>query len=145
MTSPRAAVTSVELSRRVLDTVDLVVQGFSLRSIADRHKIDWAQARDDYFAGMRALNDRSMDATLALRDEVTARERVLIASNMTRARAGDKGAATIVQRADELLVSIWGLRSIRVDLPEPDHDPMLAEAMEAYLEGVAEKIEKTRR
>ena len=140
----RKAATTMELSKRVCDTVDLVVQGFTLRAIADRHKIDWRQARADYLTGVQLLADRSLEATLALRDEVTMRQRVLIASNMPRARAGDLKAAMIVQRADDILISIHGLRSIKVDMPEPDPDPLIAEAMEAYLEGVADKIEKIR-
>jgi len=139
---PRAAVTGAGLQKRRFDTVDLVIQGFTLRQIAEHHKLDYPTAREDYLAGMALLRDHSLEATKALCDEVTARQRMLIASNMARARAGDVKAATIVQRADEMLISIWGLRSLKVEMTEIPSDPNIAVAMEAYLTGIAEKPPK---
>jgi hypothetical protein len=141
---PRRAVisrepTSVELQQRRFDTVDLVIQGFSLRQIGEHHGLNVSDVRRDYLIGMETLRDHSIEATKALRDEVTARQRLLIASNMAKARAGDVRAATIVQRADEMLVSIWGLRSLRVEIPDPEPDPDIAVALEAYLTGITEK------
>ena len=55
---------------------------------------------------------------------------------MAHAKAGDKAAAMIVQNADSLLVSIWGLRSLRIDQPARPHDAHLTEAVSAYLDGI---------
>lgn len=136
------AETSVELSQRQLDTVELVVQGVSLRAIAERHGLKYREVREDYLNGMRIINDRSIEATLALRDEVTMRQRLLIFSNMPKARAGDRAAAAIVQRADEMLMSIWGLRSVKIEKAEIPADPVIAAAMDAYLTGITEQVRK---
>lgn len=139
---PHVAATSAELEQRQLDTVDLVVQGIPLRAIAKKHGCSLGQVHADYGAGMKKLADRSMDAIVALRDEITLRQKSLIAANMPAARAGDKSAALIVQRADELLTSVWGLRSLKVTMAEVPRDPMIAEALEAYLTGIAEKVRR---
>jgi hypothetical protein len=133
--------TTAALVKRRLDTVDLIIQGATLRQVGELHHLAIEAVRFDYFAGLEMVTDRSIKATIALRDEVTMRQRLLIMANMKRALDGDKGAATIIQRADELLVSIWGLRAIKPDFELPS-DPMLTEALEAYLVGVAEQIAK---
>lgn len=132
----------MELTQRTLDTVDLVVQGVSLRAIAERHGLQIREVREDYLAGMKVLSDRSIEATLALREEITMRQRLLIASNMKKARDGDRSAAAIVQRADEMLIWIHGLRSVTEKRAEIPADPLITEAVEAYLAGVAADIRK---
>jgi hypothetical protein len=131
-----AAGTEAERVARQMDVVDLIVNGASLPQVARHYKIDLERARDDYVAGLARLVDTSIDRSLALREEVTARQRLLIFENMPRARVGDRTAAAIVQNADSLLASIWGLRSLRIDRPaRPGSDP-LSDAVSAYLDGI---------
>ena len=133
-----AAGTEAEMTALEMDIVDLVVNGASLRQVAKHFKIDPETARLHYAAGLARLIDTSIDRSVALREEVTARQRELILANMSRAKAGDKASAAIVQSADNLLASIWGLRSLRIERPRPrrasgDH---LADAVSAYLDGI---------
>lgn len=131
-----AAGTEAELVARQMDVVDLVVNGASLRQVARHFGIDPEQARRDYAAGLARLIDSSIDRSVALREEVTARQRELILANMPRAKAGDRAAASIVQQADGLLASIWGLRSLRIERPARPRDDALADAVSAYLDGI---------
>jgi hypothetical protein len=126
------------------DIVDLIVNGASLRQVAAHFDITPPEARNEYRAGIDMLRDRSIDASMDLRDEVTMRQRELILSNMARAKAGDVKAATIVQKADDMLTSIWGLRSLRIDPPRRPPDPGIAAAMEGYLAGLDESTKKGR-
>ena len=75
-----------------MDVVDLIVNGASLRQVARHFKIDTETARLHYTAGLARLIDTSVDRSLALREEVTARQRELILANMARAKAGDRAA-----------------------------------------------------
>ena len=131
-----AAGTEAERIARQMDIVDLIVAGASLRQVAKHFKIDPEQARKDYAAGLAHLIDTSVDRSIALREEVTARQRELILANMARAKAGDRAAAAIVQGADGLLASIWGLRSLRIERPPRRGDERLADAVSAYLDGI---------
>lgn len=128
-----------KLIRRKLDTFDLVVQGATIRQVAERHGIHYSEARQDYLDAIAMLNERTMESVAAMRDEITARQRTLILANMPRARAGDDKAANIVQRADNLLVGLWGLRTARLDVTVKRSDT-LDDALSAYLQGVADKI-----
>jgi hypothetical protein len=130
-----AAGTEAELVARQMDVVDLIVNGASLRQVARHFKITLNQARADYTAGLAHLIDTSIDRSIALREEVTARQRELILANMARAKAGDRAAASIVQQADGLLASIWGLRSLRIERPRRG-DNALSDAVAAYLDGI---------
>ena len=132
------AETDAELITRQLDTVDLIVAGATLRQVAKAHGVEMSQVRVDYAAGLEILRDKSVDRSLQLREEITARERRLVFANMTRAMAGDKTAAMIVQHADQVLASIWGLRSLRVETPAREPDPAIASALSAYLAGLQE-------
>ena len=131
------AMSDAELVTRRLDIVDLIVHGASLRQVAKHFKISHELVRIDYAAGLELLRDRSVDRSLQLREEITARERALIFANIERAKAGDKSSAMIVQHADQVLASIWGLRSLRVETPAREGDPQLADAVTAYLHGLA--------
>lgn len=131
-----AAGTEAEFVARQMDIVDLIVNGASLRQVADHYKIDWATARADYTAGLARLIDTSIDRSIALREEVTARQRALVLANMPRAKAGDRSSAAIIQAADNLLASIWGLRSLRIERPARPRSDALADAVSAYLDGV---------
>jgi hypothetical protein len=122
-----------------LDVVDLVVNGATIRQVSEHFKVPYKTARSAYMEGLQQVTDRSIDRTIAMREEITARQRILIFSNMARARAGDRAAAQIVARADALLASVWGLRSIRIELPDRPPDPQIAAAMEGYLSGLAEQ------
>jgi hypothetical protein len=106
------------------DIVDLIVNGASLRQVAAHFDITPPEARNEY--------------------RVTMRHRELLLSNMARAKAGDVKAATIVQKADDMLTSIWGLRSLRIDPPRRPPDPGIAAAMEGYLAGLDESTKKGR-
>ena len=129
--------TEAELVARQMDVVDLIVNGASLRQVSKHFKIEYEQARLDYAAGLRRLTDNSIDRSLAMREEVTARQRELILANMARAKAGDRSSAAIIQAADNLLASIWGLRSLRIDRPARRGDDALTDALSAYLAGIA--------
>lgn len=134
------AETTLELNQRRLDTVDLIIQGATLRQVAERHGIGLTEAREDYQVAMRLLNEHAVDRVLDMREEITGRQRTLILANMSKARMGDVKAATIVQRADQMLADIWGLRYIRPDPTEVPRDPMIAAALAVYLEKVAERV-----
>jgi hypothetical protein len=131
-----AAGTEAEYVARQMDVVDLIVNGASLTQVAKHFKIHPETARDDYTAGLARLVDTSIDRSIALREEVTARQRQLILANMARAKAGDKASAAIVQAADNLLASIWSLRSLRIEHTPRPRDSMLADAVSAYLDGI---------
>lgn len=128
--------TDAELITRQLDTVDLIVGGATVRQVAAHYGLDMHTVRDDYHAGLNLLTDRSIDRSIALREEITLRQRALILANMPRAKAGDRISAQIVQNSDALLISLWGLRSLRADPPARRTTSELAEAVEAYLDGV---------
>lgn len=130
--------TDAEVTARDFDIVDLIVNGASLRQCAKHYGIDLNTARAAYARGLAALVDSSIDRSIALREEVTARQRELILANMARAKAGDKSSAMIVQNADSLLASIWGLRSLRIEPPARPRDPAIADALDAYLRGITE-------
>ena len=134
------AETTLELDQRRLDTVDLIIQGATLRQVADRHGLSLTEVKEDYQIAMRLLNEQSGDRVLDMREEITARQRTLILANMSKARAGDLKAATVVQRADQMLSDIWGLRYIRPEPTEAPHDPMIAAALTVYLEKIAERV-----
>jgi DNA-binding CsgD family transcriptional regulator len=134
-----AAGTEAEATALEMDVVDLIVAGASLTQVAKHFKIDRETARDHYTAGLERLMDTSIDRSIALREEVTARQRELILANMARAKAGDRASALIVQGADNLLASIWGLRSLRVERPHVRRsDGALSDALDAYLSGILE-------
>lgn len=132
-----AAGTEAERIARQMDVVDLIVNGASLRQVARHFAINITTARADYAAGLAYLMDSSIDRSIALREEVTLRQKELILANMARAKAGDKSSAAIVQSADNLLASIWGLRSLRIERPARPRDDALADAVSAYLVGIA--------
>ena len=129
--------TEADLVARQMDVVDLIVSGASLTQCARHFKIHIETVRDDYKAGLARLTDNSVDRSLALREEVTARQRELILANMARAKAGDRSSAAIIQAADNLLASIWGLRSLRIERPARPNDGVLGDAVSAYLAGIA--------
>lgn len=129
--------TAAEATAMDFDIVDLIVNGASLRQVAKHFGIDHNAARLAYARGLAALVDGSVERSIALREEVTARQRELILANMARAKAGDAKSAQIVQNADSLLASIWGLRSLRIEPPARPRDAAITDAVEAYLEGVA--------
>ena len=116
--------------------VDLVVNGATLRQIGTTYKISPEEARQEYHRGLAMLNERSIDDALAMRDEVTARQKALILANLPKAKAGDLKAAMIVQKADDLLTSIWGLRSLKIDVPRRPGDAGIADSVEAYLASI---------
>ena len=132
-----AAGTEAEYVARQMDVVDLIVNGASLTQVAKHYGIAVETARQDYTAGLARLTDTSIDRSIQLREEVTARQRELILANMARAKAGDRAAASIVQQADNLLAGIWGLRSLRVERPRARrNDDALTDAVSAYLDGI---------
>jgi hypothetical protein len=133
---PTDAVTDAELWQRRLTTVELVVMGASIRQVAERHDVDYQTARDDYFTGLAAVNDRTSDAVIAMRDEVTMRERSLILAMMPLAKAGDTKAAGVIQRADDMIAGLWGLRSARLDVTV--RPSSLQDALNSYLEAAVE-------
>jgi len=137
-----SAGTEAELITRQLDVVDLIVNGATVRQVSTLHKRDMAEISRDYAAGLAMLRDHSIDASIALRDEITARQRALILANMPRARGGDRVSAQIVNQADGLLASIWGLRSLRVERPPRPGDPGISDAVAAYLVGLADSVPK---
>jgi hypothetical protein len=137
------AETEAEDVARQFDVVDLIVNGATVKQVADHFLCSIATVRRDYAAGVEALRDRSIETTMALRDEITMRQRSLILANMPRARAGDRASALIVQGADALLASIWGLRSLRIEPPKRPRDPALAAAVEGYLEGLRDAASTT--
>lgn len=137
-----SASTEAELVARQMDVVDLVVNGASLRQVARHFAITGETARQDYAAGLARLVDTSIDRSIALREEVTARQRELILANMARAKAGDRHAAAIVQGADGLLASIWGLRALRTEPPPRPRDDALADAVSAYLDGITASVRR---
>jgi hypothetical protein len=130
------AETPAALITRRLDTVDLIVQGASLRQVAERHEVDYFTARNDYYEGLAMLSDRTAKAVVAMRDEVTMRQKALIFANMKLAQMGDSKAATVVQNADSMLVSLWGLRSVRLEAAATPDSP-LREALNTYRERAA--------
>jgi hypothetical protein len=134
----RKAATEAEDVAHVFEVVDLIVSGATLRQVAEHYKCTLDTVRADYQLGLSLLIDRSVDRSMALREEITARQRALIFANMVSARAGDKNAAAIVNRADALLASIWGLRSLRVEAPPRRGDPTIAAALEGYLTGLTD-------
>jgi hypothetical protein len=134
--------TEAERTSMRFDIVDLVIAGASLRQVAKHFDITPPEARQEYRAGLDMLKDRSVDAAMDLRDEVTERQRALIMANLARAKSGDVKSAQIVQKADDLLTSIWGLRSLTIDRPPKPKDPLIASAMEGYLAGLADATPK---
>jgi hypothetical protein len=136
VTDPSATETDAEVVTRQFAIVDFIVAGASLRQTATHFKLSVAECRREYQAGVEILRDRSIDSALTLRDEITARQRSLIFANMSKARAGDRPAATIIHNADALLASIWGLRTLRVEMAPRPKDPGIAAAMEGYLAGI---------
>lgn len=121
-----------------LDVVDLIVGGASMRQIAETYSTTLKAIRVAYRCGLERLVDKSADRSMMLREEITARQRSLVLANLARAKLGDRNAAVIVQKADALLASIWGLRSLRVDVLPPPGDPAIAAALDGYLAGLAE-------
>jgi len=136
----RSASTEAELRVRQLDTVDLIVGGATVRHVSEHFGRDVEDVRKDYAAGLALLVDKSVDRAVQLREEVTARQRALILANMPKAKAGNLQSAHIVAAADNLLASIWGLRSLRIDPPVREGDARLADAVEGYLAGLAEGV-----
>lgn len=136
----RRAETTMELTQRRLDTVDLIIQGATLRQVADRHGLMVEEVREDYRIAMNALNDRSADRVLDMREEITARQRAMVLANMAQARMGDVKAAAIVQRSDQILCDVWGLRYIRPAMEDVPRDPTIAAALSVYLAKVAERV-----
>lgn len=130
-------VTDAETISFQLDVVDLIVNGATVRQVANHYGCSMSEARAAYVAGLERLTDRSIERSMGMREEITARQRLLIFANMPRAKAGDRQAAQIVDNADQLLASIWAVRSLRVELPPRDPDPGIAAAMEGYLAGLA--------
>jgi hypothetical protein len=135
--------TSAELMQRRLDTVDLIVMGATIRQVAERHDISYIEARDDYFKGMAILNDRTAEAVVAMRDEVTTRQKALIRANMPAAMKGDEKAARIVQSADNMIAGLWGLRSARLEVTHK-RDDTLASAMNEYRSQIVEAASQVR-
>ena len=135
-----SAATDAELITRQLDTVDLIVNGATVRQVAELFVRDMSDVTVDYHAGLALLIDKSIDRSIALREEITARQRSLVFANMPKARSGDRAAAQIVIAADGLLASIWGLRSLRIERPPRTGDPGIADAVGAYLEGLADSV-----
>lgn len=135
-----SAGTAAELISRQLDVVDLIVNGATVRQVAQLFKRDMGQIRIDYAEGLALLTDRSIDRSMALREEITARQRALVFANMPAARSGDRAAAQIINQADGLLASIWGLRSLRVEHPPRPGDPGISDAVTAYLAGLADSV-----
>ena len=135
----KSAKTEADKIARQMDTVNMIVSGATLRQCATTFKTSMENVRLDYAAGLERLRDSSIDYSIQLRDEVTARQRSLILANIVRARAGDKTAAIIVNQADQLLASIWGLRYIKIAHIAPTaKDPGITEAIGAYLQGLAD-------
>lgn len=118
--------------------VELVVNGGTIQQAADHFAISHSYARSEYQAGLAEMRERTIDEATDLRDEVTLRQRELILSNMPRAKAGDRSAAQIVQNADLLLAGLWGLRSLPVARKRRPATPAIAEAVEAYVQGVTD-------
>jgi len=141
-THRKSASTEAEMRVRQLDTVDLIVGGATVRHVSEHFGRDMEDVRKDYHAGLALLIDRSVDRAIQLREEVTARQRALILANFPKAKAGNPQAASIVHACDNLLASIWGLRSLRIDPPIRDGDPTLADAVGAYLTGLADAAAK---
>lgn len=127
-----------EIIERRLTTVDLVVMGATIRQVAERHDVDYFTAREDYLEGMRLVNERTMEAVVAMRDEVTMRQKALIRTNMPLAMKGDEKAARIVQSADNMLTGLWGLRSAKIEITHRQEDSSLSDALDAYLNAVVE-------
>ncbi len=134
--APPATETDAEVVARQFAIVDLVVAGASIRQAADHFKLSTATCRREYEQGVEILRDRSIDQAKYLRDEITMRQRTLIFANMSKARAGDRAAAQIIHNADSLIASVWGLRSLRVDMEPRRGDPGIAAALEGYLVGL---------
>ena len=129
-----------ELVQRRLDTVDLVVMGATIRQVADRHDVDYYTARDDYMRGMEMLNERTARSVAAMRDEVTMRQKAIIMAMLPEAKKGDTKAAGVVQRADDILAGLWGLRSARLEIEDvtmrQSGNDSLQAALDEYLEQV---------
>lgn len=136
--TPPKTETDAEATVRQFAIVDLIVAGASLRQAATHFKLPFSTVRNEYEEGVAVLRDRSIDQAAMLRDEITMRQRTLIFANMSKARAGDRAAAAIIHAADSLLASIWGLRSLRVEMVPRERDPGIAAAMEAFLVGIDE-------
>ena len=77
-----SAKTEAERVDRQMDVVDLIVSGATVRQAAKHFGCTMESVRQDYAAGLDLLRDKSIDYSIALHDEVTARQRSIIMANI---------------------------------------------------------------
>ena len=133
------APTDHAMIERMYGVFELMVNGASINQIATHYGISHNLVRSDIRHVTEELNEREADRLLAIREEILARQRVLIFSNMARARAGDRAAAAIIQNADALIANVCGIRYLRpATPPHPIVDTTLAAALDAYTTGITD-------
>jgi DNA-binding CsgD family transcriptional regulator len=134
-----------ELAARCYDVYELMVNGATIRQVADHFGISRSLVQADLARVAVEMNAQGHERALVLREEIIARQRALIFANMPRAKAGDKTSAQIVQHADALIATVAGLRYLRPmePLEPPVADSPISDAVAAYVKGIMDATPAT--
>ena len=128
---PNAA--QIDVRRR--QTHDMVIAGLPHQVIAEQLGVAVSTVSVDYRRALAEIYEPSQSAAEAMRGEITARTRSIIAGNIEAARQGDVKAAAVIVRGDALLADIWSLRSMTVSTRVVTPADLEAK-LTAYLQGV---------